>query len=78
MSNLKLVPEKRYCFDTSVLIDLKYYYPSKYVSNEYNFFPSLCEKLEQLINEGIIISHIEVYNELSDGNDELFKWCKKK
>jgi hypothetical protein len=60
----------RYCVDTSTWIELKRFYPAK-------SFPTLWNKIEQLIKSGRLISPQEVYNELSKKDDEVFKWVKQ-
>ncbi|MGA1826094.1 MAG: PIN domain-containing protein [bacterium] len=60
-----------YIFDCSPLIVLfKHFYPDR--------FPTLWEKFELLINDQIIISVREVYNEINTyGNvDRLVEWAK--
>ncbi|MDD2656863.1 MAG: DUF4411 family protein [Patescibacteria group bacterium] len=41
-----------------------------------NLFPSLWKKVEQMIDDGIIISHKEVYQEIIQGDDDLVIWAK--
>jgi hypothetical protein len=48
-------------FDTSAFIVLKHYYRQS--------FPSLWTGLEELINNGVLVSTREVYNELQSYND---------
>lgn len=50
-----------YIFDTSPFIVLKHYYP--------HTFPSLWTGLEELIDQDVILSTREVYNELQAYND---------
>lgn len=50
-----------YIFDTSAFIVLKHYYR--------NSFPSLWTGLEELIDEKVLVSTREVYNELQNYND---------
>ena len=61
-----------YCIDTSSLIDLwRRHYPP-------DVFQTLWEKdIEALIFQGEIIAPQEVFNELKQKDDELFKWVKK-
>jgi len=59
-----------YCLDSSSLIDLKKNIPS-------DVFPSLWTRLDKLVDAGRIISHIEVYKEVADGNDSLAQWTKR-
>jgi Domain of unknown function (DUF4411) len=59
-----------YCFDTSALLDgwVRYYPP--------DVFPSLWEKLHEMIQTGELIAPEEVYNELEHKEDSLFAWVK--
>ena len=58
-----------YCMDASVLINMKNY-PRK-------FFPTIWEKIEELIPSGRLISPIEVYRELKQVEDNAYNWSKK-
>lgn len=60
-----------YCIDTSSLIELKIKYPRE-------VFPTLWEKMEELIQSGRIIAPIEVKKEIEKGDDELKKWVRGK
>jgi hypothetical protein len=60
-----------YCIDTSSLIELKIKYPRE-------VFPTLWEKMEELIQNGQIIAPIEVKKEIEKGDDELKKWVRGK
>jgi hypothetical protein len=60
-----------YCIDTSSLIELKIKYPRE-------VFPTLWEKMEELIQNGRIIAPIEVKKEIEKGDDELKKWVRGK
>ncbi len=68
-----LFPIKKYCIDTSCLIDLYQNYPKKSVSG---FFNPIWEKIENMIGNRQIISHITVFRELKKREDSVFKWCK--
>lgn len=57
-----------YCIDSSVLINLKNY-PK-------DIFPTIWQKIESLANNQQLISHIEVFREVSNGNDQISVWCK--
>ena len=59
-----------YCIDTSALIDLDRLYPK-------NTFPTLWEKLEELIRDKRLISSIKVLVELSARTDDIYVWAKK-
>jgi hypothetical protein len=45
--------------------------------NPIDVFPSLWEKLEDLIKKGLLVSHEEVFNEIAQQDDMLEKWAKK-
>ena len=58
-----------YVFDSDAFINLfKHFY--------LNRFPSLWEKFDQLVKEGVIISVREVYNEIEERGDRLSQWAK--
>jgi hypothetical protein len=58
-----------YVFDSNALIDLfNNFYPKR--------FPSLWNKFECLVKDGILISVREVYNEIMDYGDHLSQWAK--
>ena len=67
---LKLQLSQVYCIDTASLIELKRY-PK-------DVFPSVWQKIETMIKNGDVISHIEVYKEITNGRDEIFTWCKSR
>lgn len=59
-----------YCFDTSSLIETWHrLYPPE-------IFPDLWDKLDELINKGVVISPDEVLRELQRQDDGVLKWCK--
>ena len=60
-----------YIIDTSSLIEMKERYPK-------NNFPTLWNKVEKLIQDERLITHIEVKKEIEKGDDELKEWIKKK
>lgn len=65
------MPEQTfYCIDTSALIELKMLYRMK-------TFPSLWDKLSDLVKQDRLIAPREVLNELEAKDDELFRWFKK-
>lgn len=66
---LKLFASKTYCIDSDSLIELKRY-PK-------DVFPSIWDKVEQMSKGGELISHLEVYKEITNGSDELVVWCKR-
>ncbi len=61
--------EERYVIDTSSLIDLNRY-------NPIDLFPSVWNKIDHLVKTEQLVSHIEVFKELSRKDDLLFKWAK--
>jgi hypothetical protein len=59
----------RYSIDTSALIHAwRRAYPPKN-------FASFWAKLENLINDGVIVASVEVINELNKKDDEIHNWC---
>jgi hypothetical protein len=75
LRQLELFSKKVYCFDTSSIINLMP--PWKKDIYRRDVFPTLWEKLENMITSGEIISPMEVYKEIKVGQDEIYKWCKK-
>jgi hypothetical protein len=63
------VSERVYCLDTSALIDLTRHYPR-------DVFPRLWDRLGQLADTGRAISHREVREEITRGDDSLVDWAK--
>lgn len=70
MAQLKL--SKVYCIDASSLFDLKRWYPK----NMKTFIP-IWEKVESLIKNDLLMSHVEIYREIKQGNDVIVKWANK-
>jgi Domain of unknown function (DUF4411) len=60
-----------YCIDTSALIDLWRRYPQK-------VFGGLWAAIEKLIEDGRLIAPREVLRDLQKGDDEVYKWAKKR
>ncbi len=60
----------QYVFDSNVFITLNRRQPS-------DIYPSLWNKLGELMASGDVISSIEVYDEISIGGDDLKEWAKK-
>ena len=58
-----------YVFDSNVFMDLQRRQPL-------DLYPSVWEKISDLMEKGIIISSHEVYEEIQAGNDELAEWAK--
>ncbi len=65
---IELFPKTVYCLDTSSLINLKPY--------RKDVFPTIWNKLENMIKTGELISHEEVYKEITVGKDIIYNWCK--
>lgn len=59
-----------YCFDTNALIDL---YRRKYPAD---IFQTLWNNIDAEIQNGSLVIPREVYRELAQNDDELFKWVK--
>jgi len=59
-----------YVIDTNSLIDL---YRRHYSRDR---FPTLWEKFEALISQGLVISSLQVFKEIEQKDDELLKWTK--
>ena len=59
-----------YVFDTSSLVVINHYYP--------HAFPTFWARLDELVNQGIITSTREVYNELQNFTDRpnTLAWAK--
>ncbi len=58
-----------YIIDSCSLIDLNRH-------NPIDIFPSLWKKLGELIKSEMMISHIEVFNEITQQDDKLTEWLK--
>lgn len=61
----------KYLFDTNIFISLKDRYPR-------DIYPTLWTKIEELIDNGTIISSMEVYDELMFYKDEIAKWAENR
>ncbi|GBE20109.1 hypothetical protein BMS3Abin17_00843 [archaeon BMS3Abin17] len=59
-----------YIIDSCSLIDLNRH-------NPIDVFPSLWKKIGELINSDMMISHIQVFNEIIQQDDTLAEWLKK-
>lgn len=69
MGQISLIPS--YCIDTSALID------AWRVNYRPEVFPTLwTEDLANLISEGFLVAPQQVFEELKQGDDELFEWAK--
>ena len=63
----ELFPKRVYCIDTSSLINLKPY--------RRDVFPTIWDKLENMIKNGELLSHLEVYKEIEAVKDVIHNWC---
>ena len=61
----------KYVFDSNIFISLQRRQPI-------DVYPSLWSKIGELMEEGIIISSQEVFDEISIGGDDLEKWAKSR
>lgn len=59
----------KYVFDSNIFIGLQQRQPR-------DVYPSVWNKIDELMESGIIISSMEVYDELSLGDDTLSTWAK--
>jgi len=58
----------KYIFDANIFISLQRRQPL-------DIYPSVWEKVSSLMEDGTIISSREVFDEITEGNDELSKWA---
>jgi len=63
--------QPKYVIDTSSLLELPFSYPK-------DNFPGVWQKIEELIDEGKMISSEEVLIELGRKDDDIFRWAKDK
>lgn len=63
--------DAKYVFDTNVFIGLQRRQPK-------DIYPSVWNKLSDLMEQGIVISSREVFDELSLGDDDLAEWAKSR
>lgn len=61
----------KYVFDSNIFINLQRRQPI-------DVFPSLWAKIGELMDNGIVISSREVYDEIMIGGDDLEKWAKER
>ena len=61
----------KYVFDTNVFINLQRMQPI-------DLYPSVWENVSKLMEEGIVVSSHEVFEEITIGDDELVLWAKKR
>ena len=61
----------KYVFDSNIFIGLERRQPR-------DVYPSVWKKIEELMEDGTIISSAEVFDELSLGDDTLSAWAKSR
>jgi len=66
-----------YCIDSSSIINLFHPRGLPYSPYPPEIFVGLWQKLDQIIKNGQLISHITVFNEVSKRDDDAKKWCQK-
>lgn len=59
-----------YVIDSCSMIDLNR-------NNPIDIFPSLWKKIEGMIKSKMMVSHVEVFKEISKQDDELTEWVNK-
>ena len=59
----------KYVFDSNIFIGLERRQPR-------DVYPSVWKKIDELMEDGTIISSAEVFDELSLGDDTLSAWAK--
>ncbi len=59
-----------YIIDSCSLMELKR-------KNPFDVYPTVWEKIESLINRGLLLAPREVLNEIMEGDDQLAEWAKK-
>ncbi len=59
-----------YIIDSSSLMELNRH-------NPLDVFPTVWNKMESLINGGLLSAPKEVLNEITEGDDQLAEWAKK-
>jgi hypothetical protein len=68
---------KIYCIDTSSIINLFRHSGLPYPPYRADIFEGLWTKLDQIIKNGNLISHITVFEEISKRDDDAKRWCEK-
>jgi hypothetical protein len=61
-----------YCIDASALINI-----TRYPGYPRELFPSIWNKLEDMVKNDELISHEEVYKEIEKRQDKICDWCKQ-
>jgi len=74
---LKLFKTKTYCIDASSIINLFRHHGLPYPPYPKDVFEGLWEKLDKIIKNGALISHITVLKEVEKRDDEAKKWCHR-
>jgi hypothetical protein len=59
----------KYIFDANIFINLQRRQPL-------DIYPSVWEKVSSLMRDGVIISSREVFDEITESDDDLSKWAK--
>lgn len=59
----------KYSFDTSSFISLNDYYPL-------DIFPTVWQRIDALVNEGVIVATIMVYDEIKPIDDDIHAYLK--
>jgi hypothetical protein len=68
---------KIYCIDASSIINLFRHHGLPYPPYRADIFEGLWAKLDQIIKNRGLISHITVFKEVSKRDDDAKKWCQK-
>jgi hypothetical protein len=68
----RLFPVSLYCIDASALINI-----TRYPGYPRDLFPTIWEKLENMVKRGELISNMEVYEEIKKRQDSIYQWCKQ-
>jgi len=71
-----LFKQKIYCIDASCIINLFRHQGLPYPPYRADIFEGLWTKLDQLIKNRELISHITVFKEISKRDDEAKEWCQ--
>ncbi len=68
---------KIYCIDASSIVNLFHHQGLPYSPYRADIFEGLWTKLDEIINNGQLISHITVFKEISKKDDEAKRWCER-
>ncbi|MBI4823852.1 MAG: DUF4411 family protein [Nitrospirae bacterium] len=69
----ELFPKTIFCIDASALINLM---PRGRDIYRRDVFPTIWNKLEDMIRNGELIASLEVYKEIKAVSDKIYDWCK--